>query len=109
MNDLEKALERLQNSSRHTKNMIMWIGVPVIMAATVFLWLNYSDFGYEEKSANSQASSSPSNFEILKNGVGVSIKEFQSLFQNIKEKIGQTNNFNITAPENEATSTIANP
>lgn len=106
MNELERFLDKLQNSSHHTKRMIMWIGVPVIMATIIFVWLAYSDFGYKDESASAPVAAGTSNFEILKNGIKVSVQEFQSFFQNIKEKISQTNSFNVEVPENTATTSL---
>jgi len=99
MNELEKYLEKLQNADHHTKNMIMWIGAPLVMALVVFIWLGYSDFGVKEEPVEAETQEKTSNFEIFKNGLSATIQELQSMIGNAREKIFQTNNLNFEAPE----------
>jgi len=100
MNELEEYLERLQNLSHDTKIKIMWIGVPVVMAIVIFIWLPYADFGSKESViADAAGDNEISKFEILKNGFNVTFKEIGDLFGDLKEKIGQTNSFEIQAPQ----------
>jgi ABC-type cobalt transport system substrate-binding protein len=107
MNELEKLINKLQNSSHHTKRLIMWTGVPVIMVIVVFIWLTYSNFGYTDESASAPvAAEGPSNFEIFKNGLNISIKEIQSLIQSVKDKMGRTNSFDIKTSESTATTSL---
>lgn len=107
MNDFEKWLERIQSANHKTKKIITWVGTSVIMATIIYLWLTYSSFGYTpEESTSVTTPENPSNFEILKNGLNVSIKEIQDLIQTIKDKITRTNSFDIgAANEPLATST----
>ena len=84
----------------------MWIGTAVIMIIVIFIWLTFSNFGYVDESANTPAPEGPSSLEIFKNGLGVSIKEIQSLVQTIKEKVTRTNSFDVTIKESTATSSL---
>jgi energy-coupling factor transporter transmembrane protein EcfT len=105
MNDLERWLKRLQGADHKTKKIIMWIGTTVIMVVIIFIWLNYSFFGYiatPDQSNKTSAESGPSNFEIFKNGLMVTLHDIQSLIQSAKEKITQTNSFDIEGAENSA-------
>ncbi|MEK7462870.1 MAG: hypothetical protein AAB621_00700 [Patescibacteria group bacterium] len=111
MNDLEKNLEQLQNLSRDKKIKIMWIGVPIVMIAVVFIWLSYTDFSFK-KDDDIDTKNDVSKLEILKNGFKATLKDAGNLLKDFKEKINQTNTFEITAPASStqasATTTTTN-
>lgn len=112
MDDLEEYIEKLQNLDHHTKIKIMWIGVPVVMAVVIFIWLSFSNFGLQGEKVVSEESAvvgqeEISKFEVLKNGLAVTIKEIGNLLKDFKEKISQTNTFEITAPEQNLENTAS--
>jgi heme/copper-type cytochrome/quinol oxidase subunit 2 len=98
MNGLEEYIEKLQNLSHNEKIKIMWIGVPIVMAVTVFIWLSFTNLGFQ-KSVPAEEKEEVSKFEVLKNGFSVTIKEIGSMFKDLKEKINKTNSFEIKAPQ----------
>jgi hypothetical protein len=97
MNDLEKNLEQLQNLSHEKKIKIMWIGVSIAMIMIIFIWFSYTDFGFKKDNA-ADATKDISKLEILKNGFKATLKDAGNLLKDFKEKINQTNTFEIQAP-----------
>ena len=107
MNGLEEYIEKLQNLSHNEKIKIMWIGVPIVMAVTVFIWLSFTDLGFQ-KNVPAEEKEETSKFEVLKNGFSVTIKEIGGMFKDLKEKINKTNSFEIKVPQqNEKVDTAA--
>lgn len=98
MDDLEGYIEKLQNLSHDVKKKIMWIGVPIIMFVIIFVWFSYTDFGLKTDDATNN-NEQISKLKILKNGFMVTLKDAGNLLKDFKEKINQTNTFEITAPE----------
>jgi len=107
MNEIEKYIEQLQDLDHKTKIRIMWIGVPIVMAITIFIWLSFSNFGLQEE-VSLPAGDLPKveKFEVLKNGLMVTLKEAGDMFKTLKEKISQTNTF-IIEPLIDKTSDIS--
>lgn len=102
MNEFEKFLEQLQNLRRNTKIKIIWIGAPLTTALIIYSWFTFVGFGINETVVKKSAESEKiSKLEIFKNGFKVTIQELQSFAKTAKEKISQTNSFNIEAPKNE--------
>lgn len=107
MNGLEEYIEKLQNLSHNEKIKITWIGVPIVMAAVVFIWLSFTDLGFQ-KNVPDDVKEEASKFEILKSGFSVTVKEIGGMFKDLKDKINKTNSFEIKAPQqNENVDTIA--
>jgi len=109
MNELEEYIEKLQNLDRNAKIKIMWIGVPIVMAVIIFIWLSFSSFGSQEEKIEPVAVAGQeevSAFQVLKNGFMVTLKEAGNLLKDFKEKINQTNTF-IIEPPVEKTSDIS--
>ena len=75
----------------------MWIGVPIAMAIIIFVWFSYTDFGFN-KDVSADTSKEASKLEILKNGFRATLKDAGNLLKDFKEKINQTNTFEIQAP-----------
>jgi len=101
MRALEKHIEKIQNYSEETKKKIMWVGVPIVMFIVISFWLSYSDLSFKQERASSE-NQEVSKFEIFKNGFKVSFEEIKNLINNFKEKIEETNSFNIEAPKDSA-------
>lgn len=97
MNEFEEYIEKLQNLSHKEKIKIMWIGVPIIMLAIIFVWFSFTDFSFK-KNADIKTNEEMSKLTILKNGFNVTLQEAGNLLKDFKEKINQTYSFEITAP-----------
>ncbi|GEM_PF-2297401 len=96
MNEFEKIIEQLQDLDNDKKIKIIWIGVPIVMIAIIFIWLSFTDFSFKSEAINSNEEIS--KFEVLKNGLAVTLKDAGNLLKDFKEKINQTNTFELTAP-----------
>ncbi len=94
MSDWEKHIEKLHKLDDGTKMKIMWIGVPLVMALVVWIWFSFSNFGVKSSPAVVE-SQEGSKFEVFKNGLQTTFEEAKKLINGIKEKIIQTNSFNI--------------
>ena len=93
---LKKYLKKLQSFDEDRKKIIMIIGVPVIMIIVVFVWLAYADFGLKSEEAEvGIVEKESSDFDIFKKGLNVTLKELQSLFGDLKEKINRSNSFDV--------------
>jgi hypothetical protein len=92
---LKKYLKKLQSFDEDRKKIIMIIGVPIIMIIVVFTWLAYADFGTKEEAEVNVVEKESSDFDIFKKGLNVTFKELQSLFGDLKEKINQSNSFDV--------------
>jgi len=110
MNEFEKYIEKLQDLEHHKKMRIMWIGVPITMAVIIFIWLSFTNFGPQEVKTETVAVAGQeevSAFEVLKNGFMVTLKEAGDMFKALKEKVSQTNTFEVTAPkQNNSTNSV---
>ncbi len=101
MNDLEKYFEKLQNSSQDKKRVIMLIGVPVAMALVIYVWLIFADFSFKENAVAEPKEEKISKLGVFNNGIKATLQELRSFIKNFKDKINQTNSFNIEIPESE--------
>ena len=68
------------------------------MVVIIFIWLSYADFNYAGH-VTSNSKDEVSKLEILKDGFIVTLKEAGDLLKGFKEKINQTNTFEIQAPQ----------
>lgn len=98
MNEFEKLIEDLQSLEHDKKIKIMWIGVPIVMIVVVVIWLSFTDFSFK-KDTGVEPSDNFSKLEILKKGFSATLKDAGNLLKDFKEKINQTNTFEIKAPE----------
>ncbi len=98
MNEFEEYLEKLQNLDHDTKIKVMWIGVSIAMIVIIFIWFSFTDFSFK-KNTGVEPSDSFSKLEILKKGFSETLKDAGNLLKDFKEKIDQTNTFEIKAPE----------
>lgn len=109
MNDFEKIFEPLQDLEHHHKKMIMWIGIPIAMAIVVLVWISYTDFSFKSITESQAVKDEVSSWDIIKNGLKVTIQDAGDLFNKIKEKVGQTNSFEVKPSENEIAQEIKVP
>ncbi|MHB9019297.1 MAG: hypothetical protein ACYC3G_00260 [Minisyncoccota bacterium] len=106
MNEFEERIEKLQNLSHEEKIKIMWIGVPIVMIAVIFVWLSFTDFSFK-KDINNNSSEEISKLQILKNGFAVTIKDARNLFNNFKDQINQSYSFEIKSVEQNNSNDLA--
>ncbi|MBU4348387.1 hypothetical protein KJ671_02745 [Patescibacteria group bacterium] len=97
---LKKYLKKIQSFDEDRKKIIMIIGVPIVMIIVVFVWLAYADFGQKEEVKENVKEEKISDFEVFKKGLNITLVELRSLFGDLREKIKQSNSFDIEVQEN---------